>query len=134
MAEAEKASEPESAQLVVRGGRGGNVPPVASRIKPGQVLNPNGRRGNRPVIPIVSARDLAVPHVQKAVATLVDLLSLRGKQAGVARAAARDLIDIACPDLTEETVAKLVTEKLQELVAEAEAERARRAQTEGREP
>lgn len=120
-------AEPEAA-IVVRPGKGGVIPPLTSRFGTGNTAGKNGRRGNRPLVPIVSARDLAVPHVQEAVATLVELLGCRGKQAGVARAAARDLIDLACPDLTEETISKLVTEKLQALVTEAEAARARQAE------
>lgn len=100
------------------------MPPVSGRFKPGVCPNPNGRRGNRPAVLAPTAQEIAAGHVPRAIARLAELMELGGKNASVARAACSELIKLACPDLTEETVARMVTEKLQALVAEAEAARA----------
>lgn len=117
-------AEPEQA-IVVRGGKGGVIPPESGRFKRGVCPNTNGRRGNRPPVELgPTAQELAAGHVPRAIERLAELMEMGGRNAGVARAACSELIKLACPDLTEETIARLVTEKLQALVADAEAARA----------
>lgn len=68
---------------------------------------------------LVAARDLALPHVARAVERLAEIMECDGRQTQSAVMAATAMIKLAHPDMDDPRVNKLVEEKFKALVEEA---------------